>query len=104
MRKIRSDAKVIDLLLAVEMHLKNGLSLHEIAQHFNIHHTNLMRRFRRLEIPIRDRKTAIKIAKRLDKRGLKNHNWKGGVSQRKDGYLVENRTNKYIHRIVGASH
>jgi len=100
MRKFRSDAKPINIDLAKDMYLKKGLSLHKVAKFFNIHHTNLMMRFRRFGIPTRNRKEAARAFPQRGTSGPLNPGWKGGITKRKDGYFIRNSDKRYIHRLI----
>lgn len=102
MRKLRSDAKPIDLNVAKNLYAW-GLSLHTVAKIMGIHHTNLMMRFRRFGIPTRPQKEeARKIMAAMAKSNSepKNYGWKGGHTKTQRGYIVHNAEKKYLHRLI----
>jgi hypothetical protein len=100
MMKLRSDAKPICLELAKRMYWDEGKSLHQVARYFSIHHTNLLIRFRRFNIPVRTHREAAKGPPL--RYGKDNPAWKGGQYIDKRGY-VHVRINgnvRYLHRVI----
>ena len=101
MRKLRTDAKQIDLKLAIQMYFAEKKSLCEVAKYFDIHHTNLLARFKRYGIQCRTISEALKGNPKICiQKGEKAYNWKGGKSIDKAGYVLINRTKKREHRII----
>lgn len=102
MKKFRSDAKPIDIEEAARLYA-DGTSLRDLARKYGIHHTNIMARFRRFGIPVRSQIDAVKATTGKPKPSLsgeKNHQWKGGYSIDKSGYVVNNRTHVREHREI----
>ena len=92
MRKTRSDTKPIGLPLAIKLYWEGG-SLVQVSKVFNVHHTNLMMRFRRFRVPTKTKSEALKGNPLIvGPRG----NARYSLDQK--GYLVNNQTHIRKHR------
>lgn len=101
MKKLRADSKPINLEKATSMYFNEKKSLSEVAKYFNIHHTNLMARFKRYGIRCRTISEALKGNPKICiPKGEKAYNWKGGKSIDRAGYVVIHRTKEREHRII----
>jgi hypothetical protein len=100
MRKLKSDAKPIDIELAAKMYHEGKISLRSVAQYFGIHHANLMFRFKRFGIPTRSISEAMSGNPKCSKTGHLHPQWKGGYSTDLSGYIINNKTKVRQHREI----
>lgn len=92
MRKLRKDAKPIDLNLARKLYWQDGLYLRQIASHFRVAPATLLARFRRNGIPTRSRGEVLREGWSA---------WKDiHPNQPKHRRKRINGENKLIHRVM----
>lgn len=104
MRKLRTDRKIFNVPLAAYLYFIKEKPLKSVAKSFNIHHTNLMMRFRRHGLKCRTRSESLKLNPKIhEPKSEKAYNWKGGKSIDKKGYVVIHRIKQREHRLIAES-
>lgn len=100
---LRSDAKIIDCHEVYRLHWIKNMSLKSIAERLDIDSPGLLRRVRRHGMNIRGHRDSMVLLGETKKGiplGDKSYNWKGGYTVTKRGYIINNRTKKYLHREI----